>query len=346
MPGRAAIIAALTEYANKPATSHDILAEPADAFGRPPLATLMQFTQAIGSRAELDALLAEVAPMIRAELFRGSEIALNCGTMVEWGGDPGVVFPHLLAELPRHLSLARRARERNASTPGTLFDEDPDGARATAGLRYLLLATMTVVCRKTNYRRALRGNAEIVAGVASLRDTSAEADFLAQVLALSDGVELLVLVPEEPKGFRVALEAVQTNAHLFTLLQASLIGGGYLTGEAVDPEVVAIATGETPHQRLVHDHARFHFSTWGGLPSDSIDTLLTTWIPVEGTPTDIPQLDGQRIVVLGPNVMGSQSWDSSFFANIHDALKSRAEVVEVLPEADVNRWLERIRAAR
>src|SRR5688500_15611238 len=137
----ATVLAGLADYANKPATAHDLRAEPGDIFGDPAITSLMRFVHGLGSRADLDAALAAVAPMVRAaDPFRGSAIALTCGTMVEMGGDPGAVFPHLLAELPRHLMLARCAREKKLA-PGALFDADPDAARAAAGLAYLLLAT-------------------------------------------------------------------------------------------------------------------------------------------------------------------------------------------------------------
>src|SRR5262245_17324142 len=146
MPTLADVLSAFADYANKPATAHDLRAEPGDTFGGPPFTSLMQFVQGLGSRAELDAVLAAVAAMIRAsDPFRSATIALLCGTLVEYGGDPGAVFPHLLSELPRHLALARRAHEREEMAPGALFDADPDAARAAKGLTYLLLATMAVI---------------------------------------------------------------------------------------------------------------------------------------------------------------------------------------------------------
>ncbi|VTR95340.1 Uncharacterized protein OS=Ktedonobacter racemifer DSM 44963 GN=Krac_2879 PE=4 SV=1 [Gemmata massiliana] len=344
MIDRAAILDAFAKYTQKLATKHDVHSEPAEVFGGPPFSTLMQFTQTLGSRAELNALLAELVPFIRAaDPFRGSTVALNCGTLVEIGGDPGLVFPHLLGELPRHLDLAKRAHEKDIA-PRALFDEDPDAAKSAGGLRYLLLATMTVICRSAEFRQALRADAEIVENIFALREHYGEADFVAQVLNLADGLDLLVLAPQERKGFRLALEAVSTNAHLFTLIQGALIGGGHLAGDPIDPEVMAVATGESPHPRLLSDHARFHFDIWSGSVDNPIGTLLS--LPVEESPLSIPSLDGQRIVVIGPSILGGRGWDSNFFANIHDALKSRAEVVEVLPEAEVTRWLERIASAK
>jgi hypothetical protein len=348
MPDRAAVLTALAEYANKPATSRDVRAEPGETFGRPPLTTLMQYVQELDSKAELDSVLADVAKLIgAADPFRGAVLALNCGTLVEMGGDPHAVFPHLLAELPRHLKLAVAAREA-ALSPSELFDTNPDAARALNGLRYFLLCVMTVICRDAAFRRALRTNDAIVDAIVKLRDGHAEADFVAQVLGYTDDLELVVLAPNEQKGFRVQLEAVATCAHLFSLLQAELIAGGHLEGEPADPEVLAVARGESAPTESLSDHARFHFAAWNGLTADG--TLagvdFASWLGVEMSPIDIPTVDGTPVVLVGPMVLGSRAWDSNFFANVHDALRSRVEVVEVLPPTQVSAWLDRIRRVR
>lgn len=348
MPDRAAVLTALAEYANKPSTSRDVRAEPGDTFSRPPLTTLMQFVQSLESKTELDSVLGDVASLIAsADPFRGATIALSCGTMVEMGGDPAKVFPHLLAELPRHLALAVRARQLSLS-PSELFDANPEAARAAGGLRYFLLCVMTVICRDAEFRQALRANEYIVTAIEKLREGYAEADFVAQVLGFTDGLELLVLAPNERKGFRVRLEAVASCAHLFSLLQAELIAGGHLEGEASDPEVLAVAKGESAPTQSLADHARFHFATWGGLTADGAlaGVDFASWIGVEMSPADIPAFDGTPVVLVGPMALGSRSWDSNFFANVHDALKSRAEIVAVLPPKEVTAWLDRIRQHR
>jgi hypothetical protein len=345
----ATVLSALADYANKPTTAHDLRAEPGDTFGHPALAGLVRFVHGLGSQSDLNAVLTAVAPMIRgADPFRGATIALTCGSLVEMGGDPAMVFPHLLWELPKHLALARRAQGRKDLPPGALFDADRDAAKASVGLKYLLLATMTVICRKAEFRQALRANPEVAANVEALRDAYPEADFVARVLALTDDLELIVLAPNEQKGFRVRLEAVASCAHLFTLLQAALIDGGHLAGDPTDPEVIAAATGEAMPALVLPDYARLHFQTWNGLnPDGTLSGLnLASWIGVEVSPADVPEFDGVPVVLVGPTVVGSRGWDSNFFANIHEALRSRAEVVEVLPREQAGAWLDRIRQAR
>jgi hypothetical protein len=345
------VLSALADHTNKPATAHDLRAEPGDTFGHPAFVGLVRFVHGLGSRANLDATLTAVAPMIRAaDPFRGATIALTCGSLVEMGGDPGAVFPHLLAELPRHLALALRAQERSELDPGALFDADPEAAKAATGLKYLLLATMAVICRRAEFRQALRANSQIGADVEALRDAYPEAYFVARVLELTDDLELIVLAPNEQKGWRVRLEAVASCAHLFTLLQATLIDGGHLAGESSDPEVIAAATGEAMPTRLLTDHARLHFSPWYSLAPDGsfdaagLDGLIA--LGVEAHPAGIPRFDDVPVLLVSPPAFALREWDGNFFANIHEALRSRAEIVEVLPHEQAAAWLDRIRQAR
>jgi hypothetical protein len=308
----------------------------------------MRFAQSLSVQADLNVLVTEVAPLIRAhDPFRAGVMAINCGTLVEMGTDPAIVFPHLLAVLPQYLASARRAQDPRKKTKMPLegvFETDPDAARAFAGLPYLLLCTMTVICRRMEFRQALCANAEIVAGIEVLRTHNREADFVSQVLNLTDGIDILVLAPETRQGFRFVLEAINNNFHLFTMVQASLILNGHMPGEPPDPELYGIATGEAPQQSARIDHAQWHFYSWEGLQPDGTfaTTDFRTWISGNAKPTEIPTLEGTRVAVIGPTLLGRRSWNSNEFACIHDALRSRADIAEVLSNDQVTMWLDKI----
>lgn len=340
MTDRAAVVAALSELAQKPSTAHELRAQPGETFSAPAFERLRDYIQTVETRARLNELIAEVAPLIgSADPFRAAVIAVQCGTFVEWGGDHALVAPHLLSVLPRHLELA--AREE-----GT-FEDDPDAHRAVGGLTFLMLAAMAVLCRDVAHRRAARAIPGIWQRLEEVRYAHNETGFVAQVLGFTDDVELLALVPGEGKGFRVKLEAVATCAHLFTLLQAELIGGGYLVGEPPDEQLVRVARGEVPHAQQLFDSAQFHYCSWQGMKANGeLGIAINTWLEVGGSPNYIPTFDGVPVVLIGPKVLGSRSWDSNFFANIHDALRSRAEIVEVLTPDAARAWIEKIRAAR
>jgi hypothetical protein len=275
-------------------------------------------------------------------------MALLCGTLIEWGANVDEVGGILLARLPSFLAAAEGIAAIQENDPGEeLFATNPDGVRAWQALSLMSLAAMAALTRSVPLREAARTNAELVMSLINLRERNREANFVATTLSFTDGMELTVLHPGEGKGFRVELEAVNANFHLFTLLQGELIGNGHLPGEPIDPKVLGIATGEIPHEELTNDQARFHFYNWAGLLPDGTlagqDTQ--TWIWGETHPDDIPEFEGTRVVLLGPPVLGMRAWDSNFFANIHDALRSSVRVKEVLTAEEVAQWFERIRQA-
>ena len=79
----------------------------------------------------------------------------------------------------------------------------------------------------------------------------------------------------------------------------------------------------------------------------SLDPMTgLVWLGVEGRPESIPEFEGERVLILGPPVFATRSWDSNFFANIHDALRSAVRVVDVLTAEEVIDRLNRIRRAR
>ena len=151
--------------------------------------------------------------------------------------------------------------------------------------------------------------------------------------------------PQENKGFRVRLEGVGSNFHLFSLLQETLVGDGRLAGPRPNRKVIATAKGDLPHDRLITDAAVWHYYDWTGLLPDGAlaSTTMTSWIMGEATPHAIPFFEGDRVVILGPPIPASRAWDSSFFTNLHDALRSKVDLVDILSVEEVALRIQRIR---
>lgn len=272
------------------------------------------------------------APAVRDELnrallpglavpdpFQAACIALTCGTIVEYGASASVAGEPIIQRIAEAL------------TAGETIDD--------VVLRYFGIAAMAHLCRDMGLRRAARRMPGLRRELASAEDRVKEAWFMGVVLDLIDDLELLVIAPEQGRGFRVGLEAVKNNFHLFTLLQGSLIGDpaeGWLDAEPVDPEVVAVATGEAPPRVDLDDRQRFHFHDWSAISGEGVlrrDLHSTLW--GEGTPLDIPLHEGRPVVLLGAPIFGGRSWDSNIFASVHDALRSRAQVIAKLTDAEV-----------
>lgn len=303
------------DFADIPATDTAMFADPVygGVLGRYPKAT----------SDERNAVLRVLAPAIAtADFYHTGLVAIICGSIVEAGADANIAVRAVLDRLAQHVTLAARVAPRvDTVSPERLFAENAEAFGAWRTLRFRLLAAMTMLHRNLSARQYARELPGLAGVLTEIEPFLPEADFLLQVLALTDGMKLVVLHPELRRGYRVVLEAIGRNFHLFTLLQAALIGDpaqGFLPGAPTDKRAVAVARGETLPTEDDHDMARFSFQNWFALKSDG--TNIASWIWGEGAPAEIALLGGERIVLLGKSALASRSWQG-FFLNIHDALR-------------------------
>jgi hypothetical protein len=102
--------------------------------------------------------------------------------------------------------------------------------------------------------------------------------------------ELLVLDRPTGTGYLLRMSGLTDNFQLHTLLAHVLVGGGHLKGDAPSAAAVAACRDAdiAPEQRP-HTVGTFNLVAPDG-----------SWIWNEGTPSDIPVLDGVRTLVLDP----------------------------------------------
>jgi hypothetical protein len=304
-----------------------------DPFSGPELRALFELARRLTTPEEQSELVRELLPGLDvAEPFHAACVALTMGTLVEHGASPAVAGEAIAARLFRELG-------------------DPDVLPQTG--QYLCLAAMAHLCRDVPLRQRVRRAHGVPACLEAVEDVIKHAWFVRLVLELTDELELLVLCPEQRRGYRVRADGVRTCFHLFTLLQGALIGdpaAGWLTSPSPDgpedPEVYAVATGEAPHLKVRSASQRFHFHDWRALGRDgALVHDLRASISGQSAPSEIPVHDGLPVVLLGRPVLGGRSWDTNFFANVHDALRSSVTVLAQLSEAEVTAALAALAAA-
>lgn len=295
-------------------------------FGSPAFRALFDKARSLPRDAR-GALVEGLLPALEVDdAFQASAIALSCGTLVEYGASPTIAALPILHRFLRALT----------STEGQV-----DGR----AFGYFAIASMAHLARDVSIRIEARRIEKLREALASAEEVEPNITFVLRTLDLVDDMTLLVLAPQTSRGFRVRIEGVQTNFHLFTLLQGALIGAGLLAGEPTSEEVLAVAQGTVPHLETLHDHQRFHFHNWSAIAADGTphkDLGATLW--GESTPHLIPRHEGVPIVVLGPPVLGARTWDSGFFANYHDALRASARVTADLSEEEVRAVIASIAA--
>jgi len=294
-------------------------------FEEPALQRLMARVRGADA-AERAAILAALLPALdAADAMKAACVAVCCGTAVEWGVDPAIAGGAVV----RRLDVAVR--------------DDSDAS----AIKLLAVAAMAHLARSVGLRRAARRLDGLADRLAAIEDRVHEAWYVRTALSLLDDLELLVLAPAARRGYRLRVEAVKSNFHLFTLVQGALIGDpddGWLAAEPCDADVLAIARGEARDTGRA-DHARFHFYQASALTADGvIGAGLAGSIWGEGTPRELAtRHDGAAVMLVGPTVLGTRGWSSGFFAAIHGALRSRAEVIATLTPAEVDAALAALR---
>ena len=213
-------------------------------------------------------------------------VATQVGGLVESGVDPVPLAEALKTRLPSDFAAARRfvglleteidVQSPDDADPATLCDlgcKDRTGASAWAALRFSTAAAMAVWCRHRPSRLAAKAIPGLADDAAFLGSRGGFCWYIGELLSSADGTKLTVVAPEQRKGFVVELEVVRNAAHLFVLLEDTLVGDpgqGLLTGTRTDPKVAAIARGEAGIEDAMDFAVGWHYEYWWGLRPEAL----------------------------------------------------------------------------
>ncbi|WP_225826615.1 hypothetical protein [Streptomyces naphthomycinicus] len=249
--------------------------------------------QAAGPR--LAALLDEVPPGPRAT------VAVIVGACVERGADAAACGPHVLAGLAATLDGVRECCERWEATGGGELP-DPEAEEPAphlfervgdeAAVAWLTLSQWEMASVAMLSHAAVRTSlgpdtrARLFQALRSVEEASGH-DFkcLAYALLVLDE-PLVVLHRPTGTGYAMRMTGIGDNFQLHTLLADVLVGGGHLPGRAPTAEEAAVCRDQP-----------------GQVPTTGAFNLVTPsgdWVWNEGTPSDIPAVDGVRLLVLDP----------------------------------------------
>ncbi|WP_230210194.1 hypothetical protein [Streptomyces kaniharaensis] len=268
----------------------------------------------------LAALLPDAPP------FPRSHLAMVVGACVEGGADPSACAGPVLAGLRGALTGAQRLVERwEATGGGPLPDPEEDGPAeaheriedpavldewqahlAVAGWWTLHLwqqAAWAVYAHAAVRAEARASGVTAVLLELARRYRGGFHDLkgLTCLAQLLDDEPLLVLDRPTGTGYLLRMDGLSDNFQLHTLLADVLIGGGHLPGTRPDPEVVALSRDAFLDGRKVIASGAFNLVAPDG-----------SWLWNEGTPSDIPVLDGVRTLVLDPQPY-ERSWSAGRF---------------------------------
>jgi hypothetical protein len=252
-------------------------------------------------------------------------LALWLGAGVEGGADP---FPQTQPLLDCMLRFTRQVRTDNEAVNEVEGDDE-----LAIGLEFLGQGIVAHLSRDPTSLRALQSDEEVVAELERVEACTAGSMWILELVRRVSG-NIIVMHGEQPAGARVEYRNLSNCFHLFTFLQAALTGR--MPGaRKVAAGVLEVARGE--HQATCWDEAWWHY----GQPVDGPPNLSTS-VFGEQSPQDIGSIYGQQIMLLWPPILASRAWDAGFFGPALHAAPAEVQVIEILSEAEVTMWRQRI----
>ncbi|MEV0738610.1 hypothetical protein AB0I51_22185 [Streptomyces sp. NPDC050549] len=281
----------------------------------------------------LAALLPTVPPGPRAL------VAVLVGACVERGADAGACAPHIFEGLAEVLGVAKEFCARWAATGGGDLP-DPDPAALTeaalervgqdAAVGWITLQQWEMASVAMLNRPAVRTTLPpetrlgLLSALHEIREASGdEFKCLHYALLVLDEEPLLALHRPTGTGYLLRMTGIGDNFQLHTLLADVLVGGGHVPGEAPSAQEAAVCR-DAPGQ--VPTTGSFNLVTPGG-----------EWVWNEGTPADIPVVEGARVVVLDPPPY-RRGWPAGRF---FPGMAGDLVLERVLGADEVQEWLGR-----
>lgn len=268
-------------------------------------------------------------------------IAVAVRELLKQGADPKSLCEPLLARLPVLFEHVLRVAvpEKgfiNDEDLETLPTEDQPAWRAFAAIWYVAIQTLSTSAQMRQtaqpWRKMLKPLSYVYEG----------AHWIIQMLGVMDNLQLLVIEPSTERGFIVEMDGVADNAQLQILL-ATLVGDpnlGWLQGIRPTSAEVSVARGKGPQALSGTFRPQWQLWKWTGIRENSqLDAPDRSnshhWIWSEGTPKEIAEFEGYRVILLGPipyrRGLGIQ--------RMFDTLEARFDVVQLVSPEDVRAWL-------
>lgn len=283
-------------------------------------------------------------------------IAIASGALVERGADPTITAD---ATLERLELIAEGAYDfHQACLEADAFVDDevsedimkgiatemPLSAFQWAVLERIYVAPIALLSRSKKLRQQVKSRRRLIEIISAMSRDNVGAGWLEKMFAVLDDEVLLVLHPEQRKGYRLTIEGIASNFDLHTLLAAALIGDpaeGWLEGQAPDPDVVEALQGDPPPVPM-QTTGSFNLLNYTGLQADgTVSNGLERrehWIWNEGIPADITPFEGVRVILLtDPPYVRTWNVGRTFGGMI-----GRLYVHQVLTADEVQAWLRRL----
>jgi hypothetical protein len=209
---------------------------------------------------------------------------------------------------------------------------DPPDRAAVADFDASWGALIADLCFEPTARMAL---ADLAPAIAARADDLEGAHWVAQVLTVLHEEPFVAIEPTAGVGLIGRFSGIADNFQLHTLLMDEIP-----PASRVSPAVAATARGDGPQALDDTVTGAWNLYTYAALRDGALPEATEPgehWIWNEGTPRDIPKVDGRRVVLLGPPAY-ARTWNA---VRTFDPLRAELNA-RTLDDDETAAWLHRI----
>lgn len=233
-----------------------------------------------------------------------------------------------------------------------IYQHHPDAVQAWKGLDMLSLGVMSRISRSLPMREKLREEEMLAPWCRMLGNFHGTASYVPYILKMAEKETVLCISPKTGKGVEIALEQIDSNYVLFTLLQFALYHQNLLEPFGAspfqyNPIVEKLAKHEPVDSKEYPEHLYqegcFSYYTYPAYGTDGhYDQMEVVW--GEGNLYEIPKLDGRFIILLDKPAV-HRSWGEAMVCSVHPGLSPKVEILRELSCEEVSQWMDKIIAA-
>lgn len=300
------------------------------------------------AQSELDAALPRIAALLGTmPVDAVGRLPVLGGALVELGASPQPLVPMIvtgLVDTLRRVGTLIETWPKDEERPdftGDGYDNTvsvlsrelaEQDAQAVAFAWYALgawSAPAIAVLQHAEVRQDLPNRAALTDLVDRFGPLREDLGFLVELLAVLDNEPFIVLHRASGQGYELTVSGVSGNFQLQTLLAATLVG----------PEADGLIAGTPPDPVWVAAASDGDLNPAGGISGQfNLVDHTGSWIWGEGRPSDIPVLDGRRVVLLEPQPY-PRRWSPG---RLFERMRPTVQLDRILPSVEVAAWLTRL----
>jgi hypothetical protein len=166
------------------------------------------------------------------------------------------------------------------------------------------------------------------------------------LLTVLDDEPIVVIEPKTKQGILARMSGVVDNFQLHMILMDIFPHAGLFKRKRITKEVADLAKGIGPQNLEATVTGSWNLYDWRAvqtnlqLPEESQLDGVAFWIWNEGTPADIPTLNGRRVILLGPPTYKRQ-WGA---VRTFERLPAEIVIERALNRNEVKEWLEQMKS--